>query len=245
MNVVLLEPGEIAPDGTASIEGARAAHVIGVLRAAIGSKVRVGVLDGPLGEATIEHVEGGRIALRCVLGETPPQPRLDVLLALPRPKVMGRLYGPLAQLGVGRVMLTNAERVERFYFDAHQLEPAYQHAHLVEGLAQARDTRVPIVTVHKSLRGLIEDDLDAWAPRALSRRVIADPGPHRSIRDACRDLGAEGRVILAIGPEGGWNDFERALLGGHGFEQVAMGARTLRTDVALIALAALVHDAIG
>jgi len=48
------------------------------------------------------------------------------------------------------------------------------------------------------------------------------------------------RVLLAIGPEGGWNSFETALLEAHGFQTVGMGPRTLRSDTACIALLALV-----
>jgi RsmE family RNA methyltransferase len=54
----------------------------------------------------------------------------------------------------------------------------------------------------------------------------------------------EERVLLAVGPEGGWNDFEIQLLESHGFQRVGMGSRTLRTDTACIALLALVHDAL-
>ena len=52
------------------------------------------------------------------------------------------------------------------------------------------------------------------------------------------------RVLLAIGPEGGWNAFELALLEAHGFRHIGMGPRTLRTDTACIALLAIVHEAI-
>jgi 16S rRNA U1498 N3-methylase RsmE len=56
--------------------------------------------------------------VRCVFESvTPPRPRVDVLLALPRPKVMRRLWAQLAALGVAQIILTNAERVERHYFD--------------------------------------------------------------------------------------------------------------------------------
>jgi len=48
---------------------------------------------------------------------------------------------------------------------------------------------------------------------------------------------------MAIGPEGGWNDFELSLLESHGFQKAGMGARTLRTDTACIALLALAHSA--
>jgi RsmE family RNA methyltransferase len=52
----------------------------------------------------------------------------------------------------------------------------------------------------------------------------------------------EQRVLIAIGPEGGWNDFEMALLAAHGFQAINMGPRTLRTDTACIALLALAHN---
>jgi len=52
------------------------------------------------------------------------------------------------------------------------------------------------------------------------------------------------RVLLAVGPEGGWNEFEISLLRSHGFEPVSMGERTLRSDTACVALLALVHDAL-
>jgi RsmE family RNA methyltransferase len=50
-------------------------------------------------------------------------------------------------------------------------------------------------------------------------------------------------VLLAVGPEGGWNEFELGLLQTHRFQPVAMGERTLRSDTAVIAMLALVHDA--
>jgi len=39
-------------------------------------------------------------------------------------------------------------------------------------------------------------------------------------------------------------DFELRLLGDHGFQLVGMGARTLRSDTACVALLALLHEAI-
>ena len=51
-------------------------------------------------------------------------------------------------------------------------------------------------------------------------------------------------MLLAIGPEGGWNAFELDLLMRHGFGIVSMGPRALRTDTACIALLALLHEAL-
>lgn len=243
MNLLLLEPREIDQSGVATIDGVRARHVRDVLRVTPGAVIRVGVIDGAVGTAIVRADDGASIALACTLGDTPPPPRVDLLLALPRPKVVGRLYAVLAQLGVRRVMLTNAAKVERFYFDAHQLEADFTRTQLLEGLAQARDTRVPTVTVHRSFRVLVEDELDACSDARL--RLLADPGAHPPLRERCTALGASERALLAVGPEGGWNDFERELLIGRGFATVSLGTRTLRTDVAITSLLALVHDAIA
>jgi 16S rRNA U1498 N3-methylase RsmE len=125
MNLILLEPDEIQADGSALLTGPRARHVREVLRASPGEEIRGGVVDGPLGTATV--VEDSReLRLRCALGAViPPVPRVDLLLALPRPKVMNRLWPVLAALGVGRILVANAWKTERNYFDTHVLEPAH------------------------------------------------------------------------------------------------------------------------
>ena len=229
-----------------TLSGARADHLRSVLRVEPGDRVRVGVLDGPIGTATVNRITVDAVALQCTLDPAvPPRPRVDLLLALPRPKVMRRLWAQIAALGVGRIILTNAARVERDYFDAHVLRPDSYGPLLVEGLQQARDTRRPDVSIHKQFRILVEDELNRLCPSGL--RLVADPS-------AARDGGvdrrrgsvntAEERVLLAVGPEGGWNDFETALLHAHGFESISMGPRTLRTDTACVALLALVHAAL-
>ena len=241
MNLLLLTeaPG---PDAPLVLDGAQARHMLHVLRVAPGQSVRVGIEDGPIGTGTVVDITDGSVTLDCTFEQDPlPRPAVDLLLALPRPKVMKRLWAQIAALGVGRIILTNAERVERPYFDTHVLEQAVYRPLLIEGLQQARDTRVPLVSVHRQFRVLVEDELDDLAGDA--RRILADPGPHPDV-GAVIGSGHTGRVLLAVGPEGGWNDFERAMLGAHGFIPASMGGRTVRTDTACVALLALVHAAL-
>jgi 16S rRNA (uracil1498-N3)-methyltransferase len=242
VNLILLDPGEVGTDGTVQLSGVRARHLVTVLKVAPGHTVRVGVLEGASGVATVTSLAAGSVQLSCRL-ETmaPPRPPVDVLLALPRPKVMRRLWAQLAALGVGQIVLTNAARVERDYFDTHVVTPECYRPLLVEGLQQARDTRLPQVSIHKQFKVLIEDRLDRLFDRGL--RLVADPRRETPLTEVVRQHAGE-RVLLAIGPEGGWNDFELNLLDAHGFQAVGMGPRTLRSDTACIALLALVHDAL-
>jgi RsmE family RNA methyltransferase len=243
VNLILLEPHELDPSGATTLDGPRAAHVLGVLRAGVGATVRVGMLDGALGSGVVTSVDPPRLSMRCRFDDgVPARPRVDLLLALPRPKVLRRLWAQLAALGVGHIILTNAARVERNYFDTHVLDPRVYRPLLIEGLQQARDTRLPEVSIHRQFRPLVEDDLsDTYAGDVC---LVAHPGVPTSMASALAGCGAR-RVLLAIGPEGGWNAFELELLERHGFTTVGMGPRTLRVDTACIALLALAHDAIA
>ena len=54
--------------------------------------------------------------------------------------------------------------------------------------------------------------------------------------------GVPPKVVVAIGPEGGWTDGELKLFLANGFLPVHLGERVLRTDVATPALLALAHE---
>lgn len=264
MNLILLEPADLPDVGTARLTGPRAAHVREVLRAAAGDTIRVGQLDGPLGVGTVKSLSAEEVVLACAWETAiPPRPAVDLLLAVPRPKVLKRLWAQLAALGVGRIALVNAARVERFYFDSHVIQPDFYRPLLIEGLQQARDTRVPEVSVHRAFRPFVEDELDGlFGPGA---RLVAHPWtegrldpPSQGFRLRPRAAAGQAgvasgwttgqksaRVLLAVGPEGGWVPFELDLLQARGFRPVGLGPRTLRTDTACVALLAMVHAARG
>lgn len=239
MNLIIIEAAELDPSGHLILSDVRASHLLTVLRATPGQCVRIGLLDGPVGTAIVTAAGGGVVGLQCSFGgDTPAVPPIDLLLALPRPKVLRRLWAQLAALGVGRIILTNAERVERCYFDSHVLDPERYHPLLVEGLQQARDTRLPRVSVHRRFRVLIEDELDELCTGSV--RLMAHPGADERVASASRS--PSGRVLLAVGPEGGWSDFEQRLMQAHGFVAVGVGERTLRSDTACIALIAVIRN---
>ena len=214
-----------------------------VLQAAEGEQIRVGVVDGPTGTAKVLD-DSKQLRLRCALAiEIPPVPRVDLLLAMPRPKVMNRLWPVLAALGVGRILVSNAWKTERNYCDTHVLAPEHIREGLIEGLQPARDTRLPQVSVHKQFKKLVEDKLDGFGPYAA--RLVAHPGAGAFPSEKLAALPRAGRVLLAVGPEGGWTPFELELLAAHGFSPVSWGPRALRTDTACAVLLGLVHAALG
>jgi RsmE family RNA methyltransferase len=241
MNLILIHPHEPDSSGYVSLSGERAEHIRSVLKAAPGKTLRIGLLNGPKGCGTVESVSGQEVVLKCEFEEkTSPRPSIDLLLALPRPKVMKRLWAQLAALGVGRIILTNAEKVERYYFDSHILEPDFYNAHLIEGLQQAGDTLLPEVRIIKELKPFLEDELDAIFPNP-GARLLADPSGDQNIFQ-CLEKAEAANILLAVGPEGGWTPYELELFAAHGFLVFNAGPRILRTDTACIALLSMVSE---
>ena len=246
MNLILIHPHEPDSAGLVRLAGERAEHIRHVLKAEPGKTLRIGLLNGPKGCGTVESVSGKEVVLQCEFEEKiPPRPSIDLLLALPRPKVMKRLWAQLAALGVGRIILTNAEKVERYYFDSHILEPDFYNAHLIEGLQQAGDTLLPEVRIIKELKPFLEDELDTIFPNP-GARLLADPSGDQNIfqclekNDALAPRSAvPQRSCLAVGPEGGWTPYELGLFAVHGFQVFNAGPRILRTDTACVALLSL------
>lgn len=238
MNIILIHPHEPDSAGRVCLSGERAEHIRSVLRAASGKVLRVGLFNGPLGSGTVEKSNPEEVILQCEFGkEKPPRPTVDLILALPRPKVMKRLWAQLAALGVGRIILTNAEKVERYYFDSHVLEPDFYTARLIEGLQQAGDTRLPEVQIVKELKPFLKDELDRISP-VTTNRLLADPSGVQNIFQ-CLGSAVPQHSCLAVGPEGGWTPYELELFSAHGFRVFNAGPRILRTDTACVALLSL------
>ena len=65
----------------------------------------------------------------------------------------------------------------------------------------------------------------------------------RRLRELVEGADAAGKAVLCVGPDRGWEEpGELLALRRHGFDLVTLGPRTLRTDVALVGLVALVQD---
>jgi RsmE family RNA methyltransferase len=240
MNLILIHPHEPDREGVVRLFDERAEHIRTVLKAAPGKRLRIGLLDGPRGCGTVESSGAGEVVLRCDFEQTPPQrPAVDLLLAMPRPKVMKRLWAQIAALGVGRIILTNAEKVERYYFDSHVLDPDFYIARLIEGLQQAGDTLLPEVRIVKELKPFLEDELNFLFPEP-GLRLLADPSGSQDIFSVTESGGA--RTCLAVGPEGGWTPYELELFTERGFRIFRAGPRILRTDTACMVLLGLISE---
>ncbi len=233
MNLVLLQSADRIDGDRFCVTGARARHIREVLGAAVGDQLQVGLREGPLGTATVRSVSPERVELDVAFGATPPRPTLDVILAVPRPKALRRLLAELAAIGVDRLVLLRSWRVDKSYLTSKVL--ADPEPHLIDGLMQARCTRVPEVIVADRFRPFVEDVVPERF--ADGTRLVAHP----TATNELATISIPGRVTVAIGPEGGWIPWEVEAFEAAGFTAVSIGPRALRVETATVALLAQIE----
>jgi RsmE family RNA methyltransferase len=229
VNLVLLEPGELRPDGTARLGGRRAAHVAGVLRAAPGDRIQAGVVGGRMGDAEVLGASASEIVLLPALDRAPPPPApVSLLVALPRPKILRRVLQATASMGVKRLVLLGSWRVEKSYWASPRLAHGAIREELLLGLEQGRDTVLPEVLLRRFFKPFVEDELAAALPEPA--RLLAHPAGAPPL-GALAPAGP--RAALAVGPEGGWTAYEAEELCRRGFAPFSLGPRVLRVDAAV------------
>lgn len=229
MNLLLLEPHEV--DGQrAVVGGRRRKHLADVLKAGDGQALKVGVLNGNCGSGRVVSLDADAAELEVVLNEAPP-PALNctLLLSLQRPHTMGKVLQASAAMGVKKIVLLGGARVEKSYWKSRAVDETEMRRHLMLGLEQGRDTILPLVSLRQRFRPFVEDELPAIVAGATA--LVAHPASGETCPSAVR-----GPVVLAVGPEGGYVDFELELFRASGLRTVELGVRPLRTEFAVTAL---------
>jgi 16S rRNA (uracil1498-N3)-methyltransferase len=235
VNLILLFDDDFIADSRVRLSGRRLQHVREVHRATAGESLVVGIANGRIGRGTITHLDDGALEMDVALDRDPPAALpLTLILALPRPKVLNRVIAGAASLGIKRIVLINAWRVEKSYWSSPRLSPENLRTQSILGLEQARDTVLPSIELRRLFRPFVEDELPSIASgtRALVAHPTASGECPRQLREP---------VTLVIGPEGGFIDAEIASLERIGFTPVSIGERILRVETAVPFLAARLY----
>jgi RsmE family RNA methyltransferase len=207
-------------------------HMREVLRAQVGDSLRVGLLGGLCGQGVIEALDPSGVRLSVQLSEQPPaRHRFEIVLALPRPKMLRRILRQCAEFGIADLHLIHSARVEKSYWQSPLLQPARVEEALVAGLERSRDTIAPRIHLHRRFRPFIEDQL----PGLCAGRPcwLADMGAPTSLAEA-----PPVPAVVMIGPEGGFVPFEVQLAESVIAQRVGLGERILSVDTALITVLA-------
>ena len=228
MNIILLAPEDWLDEHTVSIDGRRHEHIRGVLKAEVGDALRVGLLGGLRGSGTVVKLSDENTHLQVDLVESPlPRHPCDLILALPRPKMLRRVFRTAAEIGVAHLYLINSARVEKSYWQSPLLQPDRIKAALTAGLERAGDTALPQVHLHPRFKPFIEDQLPGLiGPRAC---WIAHPGAREALANQ------SGGGLILLGPEGGFVPYEVELAKSMGARPARLSDRILSVDTAVTA----------
>lgn len=221
---VLASPGSLSPGSRVTLDEDESHH-LRVRRAVDG--VRVRVLDGAGAVAEGELSLGAGTAsvhLAHVARVEPPVP-LQLLVAAGDRERFGWLAEKCAELGVTELVPVETARTRPV---ASRLKAGH------------------LDKLRRRTREAIKQSGAAWAPavsellslEAAMERAVSGP---RWLADTAGRTPAAGEspVAVAVGPEGGFETDERALLVRAGFEPVRLGPHVMRFETAAVAAAVL------
>ena len=237
MNLLLFEPEDFLPDGTATVAGRRLRQLREVIKAEPGKLCKAGVLGGRIGRAELLSIDAERANFRFEATQEPPPPlEATLLCALPRPLTFAKVIHSAVTCGVKKIHFFHSAKVEKSYWQSSKLAPELIRNEVILALEQCADTVMPEIFFHRRFRAFVEDEVPKLTPDGAVRIFgcpgAADPVPIGAAQNA--------HVVLAVGPEGGFNDFEEELWKKSGFRPVTLGRRILRSEFAVNSILTLI-----
>ncbi len=230
MNLILLTKKEEISPNKYEVFNHKFLHLKNVLKVSIDQKVVVGQLDGLIGYGIVKEIKNDSIVLISEFCLKPPAPApITLVLALPRPKMLKRILRNISMLGVKEIYLINSYKVEKSFWKSRLLIEEEYEKYFIQGLEQSKDTVMPKLYLKNRFKPFVEDEI----PDIIkgSSALVAHPGDYPSFPQAIEDP-----LTLAIGPEGGFTDYEVEKFEEVGFRSVHCGSRILRMETAVVAL---------
>jgi 16S rRNA (uracil1498-N3)-methyltransferase len=230
MNLILLFKKDFISENKILLSGRRAEHVISIHKAAIGKNLTVGLINGKMGRGTVTSLSSNKVEMEISLTNNPPKPiPLTLILALPRPKSLKKALHVITTLGIKKIYIIETWKVEKSYWQSPLLEPEELQKHLILGLEQAKDTIMPEIILKRRFKPFVEDEISQIIDNTtpfLAHPTYASPCPY-DFKKA---------VTLAVGPEGGFTEYEINKLKEHKFTPISIGQRIQRVEFAIPAI---------
>jgi len=239
MNLILLNSESSLDHGQYALTARQQTHISKVIKANHGDVLRVGILNGKIGEGIYEPPSEDRLGYihSVSLSLSAPRPLPMILvMALPRPNMLKRTLQNISAMGVKELYLIHSAKVEKSYWQSPVLQTDSINECLLQGLEQAKDTLMPTWSLIPRFRPFVEDQLPSILQGKmglLAHPYLAKPCPV-DIQEPC---------VLALGPEGGWNEFEVDKWHEAGMESVHLGERILKVETVVPVLLSRLYPA--
>jgi 16S rRNA (uracil1498-N3)-methyltransferase len=211
-------------------------HILEILRLSAGDPFLAGIIEGPIGTATLKAASPDGLEIDFAPErESPPLDPITLIVGLPRPQTAKKVLHEATAMGVQRIHFVRTDLGERSYAHSPLWKAGEFRRHLIDGAMQAVSTRLPEVTVAQKLEDTLRSE-DTASKLALDNDELA-----QSLASADVRLPA----AIAIGSERGWSDRERQVLRDAGYSMVHIGHRVLRVETACVAALTLAKARAG
>lgn len=188
--------------------------------------------DGSAGEA---------VAYESLRGSTESPARITLMCAVLGRQRMILVTQKATELGCVRIVPVLSDHSVKAA-DLEKEKPWAWAGQALKGARQCRRASVPEVSKTQTLDAAIASA--SWTEASL-RFVLDDRSPSEDPFPPPTDSAAERDVVLAVGPEGGWSDRERAKLADAGSTPLALGTRVLRAETAVFAGLSVLQHRLG
>jgi RsmE family RNA methyltransferase len=235
VNLIVLFEQDFTAEHRVTLSDARFQQIRTIHQSSPGDRVRVGLLNGLMGAGLIESISDSAVDMTVELIQAAPDKLpLTVILALPRPKMIRRIFRSIAELGIAELIVINSYKVEKSFWQSPALQEDKVRDYLIAGLQQAKDTQLPTVSFKRRFKPFVEDELPALL--AGKQGLVAHPGSGQRCPQPLNQP-----ALLAIGPEGGFTPYEVDKFIEAGFAGIHLGERILRVENALTALSSKLY----
>src|ERR1700722_19338038 len=229
---------DLATGAEVRLEPQQTNYLVNVLRLGAGAPVLL--FNGRDGEFSARLATSSRKAASLIVGartraqEAPPD--IDYLFAPLKHARLDYMAQKAVEMGARRLrpVITRHTQVARVNLDRLR-------ANAIEAFEQCGVVWVPEIAPVQALA----ETLKSWPPERLL--VFCDEeADQASPLDALGNAHVDGGVGLLIGPEGGFDDDERAaILSAPRVLRLSLGPRVLRADTAAVAALALIQATLG
>lgn len=226
------------------IRGEDLKHIVNVLRLKCGEEVSV--CDGDEHDyiARIEDVGKDEVILSILdsfesKGESPVA--LKLYQGLPKGDKMELIIQKCTELGVSEIVPIATKRAVVKLSDKKKIEKKLERWSKIaeEASKQSKRGRIPkidrVINIKEAVAELGEDELVL---------MLYESEKEQSLKTVLKEYTGK-KVSVFIGPEGGFDEEEVALLESSGVKVVSLGSRILRTETAGLAVSAIVMYELG
>lgn len=160
---------------------------------------------------------------------------LVVVCSLVKEQKMDLILQKLTELGVSKIIPLKTERsIVKLDEKRESKKLIRWQAICKEASEQAKRNSVPFVTDIYTLKDLIKEESDIKLFCSVNEK-------NNFINNYLQNYENCAKMIVVIGPEGGFSDKEEEFLVSNGYDRVSLGNRVLRVETATIYVASVIN----